>query len=162
MNFWNILKGLKYDQIASLSVWFVKHPIFMFATIRATFLTMKIAQKEFPYIHGEHNKANAFRHALWNLLIANQSIKFSTKIDAVLNWTKKITDWHEEFSPNERMAELMDLHNNAFGRKKFREWGAKSRNEFVILLKSELSNAVLVRKESDLKNLENNLIYLEN
>ena len=162
MRFWNIIKGLEFRQVTSLFVWFVKHPLFMLATIRATFLTMKIAQSEYPYIHGEHNKANAFRHALWNLLIANSSMKFSSEIDVVINWSKKITDWHEKFSPNKIMAKKMDLHNNEFGRKKFKEWQSRPRSEFVSLLKSEIFKAVLVRKESDFETIDDRLVYLEN
>ncbi|PQJ82394.1 DUF6973 domain-containing protein [Polaribacter glomeratus] len=161
MSFWNIIKSLDFKQIWVLFLWFLKHPLFMFATVKATFFTMRIAQREFPYIHGKHNKANAFRHALWNLSIANQSKNFSTDLDSILNWTKKITDWHEQFSPNKEMPRLMDLHNNAFGRKKFIEWQQHLPNEFVNMLKYELSKAILVKQKSDFKNYENQLVYLE-
>lgn len=161
MSFLNIIKSLEYRQILKIFGWFLQHPIFMFATVKATFLTMRIAQKEFPNIHGEHNKANAFRHALWNLLIAKQSNKFTSNVDAILNFTKKITDWHEDFSPNNEMAKLMDLHNNEFGRKKFVEWKDNSLKNLVNLLKIELTEAVLIHQKSEFKNFENQLVYLE-
>ena len=66
MSFWKLIKGINFKQIVSLGKFFLKHPILMFATLQATSKTMKIVQKEYPDIHGEHNKANAFRHALYN------------------------------------------------------------------------------------------------
>ena len=92
MSFWKIIKSLNFKQLWVLFLWFLQHPLFMFATAKATYFTIRIAQKEFPDIHDQHNKANAFRHALWNLLIAKESAKFSSDLEEVLSWTKKITD----------------------------------------------------------------------
>ena len=161
MLFWSIIRNLKFSQVYRVIVWFLLHPLFMFATIKATYITMKIAQKEFPDIHNKLNKANAFRHALWNFLIANQCSQFSFKLDSILDWTKKITDWHEEFSPNKEMAKLMDLHNNKIGRERFKEVGRQPRDKIVNILIDELSLAVLIRNRSDFQNFENNLVYLE-
>ncbi len=161
MSFWNIIKSLDFKQLWVLFLWFLQHPLFMFATAKATYFTIRIAQKEFPDIHDQHNKANAFRHALWNLLIAKESAKFSSDLDAVLSWTKRITDWHEEFSPNKQMPKLMDLHNNKFGRDKFPKWKEESKARIVFLLKNEFSSAVQVKHTSEFKNLENQLVYLE-
>ena len=161
MSFWKIIKSLNFKQLWVLFLWFLQHPLFMFATAKATYFTIRIAQKEFPDIHDQHNKANAFRHALWNLLIAKESAKFSSDLEEVLSWTKKITDWHEEFSPNKEMARLMDLHNNQFGRNKFLDLKEKSTETIVISLKNEFTNAVQVKHPSEFKNLENQLVYLE-
>lgn len=161
MSFWNIIKSLDFKQIWILFLWFLQHPLFMFATVKATYFTMRIAQREFPDIHNEHNKANAFRHALWNLLIAKESSRFSSELEAILSWTKRITDWHEEFSPNKELAKLMDLHNNKFGRDKFPIWKEKPTNAIVISLKSELSNAIQIKQKCELKSFKNQLVYLE-
>lgn len=161
MSFWNIIKSLDFKQLWTLFLWFLQHPLFMFATAKATFSTVRIAQKEFPDIHDQNNKANAFRHALWNLLIAKESAKFSSDLEAILNWTKRITDWHEEFSPNKEMARLMDLHNNKIGRDKFLECKEKSKNQIVNLLKNELLNAVQIQYKTEFKNFENQFVYLE-
>lgn len=161
MSFWKIIKSLNFKQLWILFLWFLQHPLFMFATAKATYFTIRIAQKEFPGIHDQDNKANAFRHALWNILIAKESAKFSSDVEAVLNWTKRITDWHEEFSPNKEMARLMDLHNNQFGRNKFLDLKEKSTETIVISLKNEFTNAVQVKHPSEFKNLENQLVYLE-
>lgn len=161
MSFWNIIKSLNFKQLWILFLWFLQHPLFMFATAKATYFTIRIAQKEFPGIYDQDNKANAFRHALWNILIAKESAKFSSDVEEVLSWTKRITDWHEEFSPNKEMARLMDLHNNQFGRNKFLDLKEKSTETIVISLKNEFTNAVQVKHPSEFKNLENQLVYLE-
>jgi len=70
MLLWNIIKGVRFRQLKSVLVFLFKHPIFMVSTIIATFDVVRISQKEFPDTHGFHNKANAFRHALWNIFIA--------------------------------------------------------------------------------------------
>jgi len=160
MSKWEIIKNLNFKQIGALFVWFLKHPFFMFAAFRATVNTLRIAQKEFPNIHGLHNKANAFRHAIWNIFIAKECLKFTKDVDKVLAWTKLITDWHEEFSPNEEMAKLMDLHNNAIGRNYFLNLIGSSKNEIIetVILKSEL--AIKINAESELYKIDN-LVFLD-
>ena len=160
MSIWEIIRSLKYKQLKSLLAWFLKHPLFMIATISATVLTFRISQREFPDIHGKLNKANAFRHALWNVLIAKKCLRFSKDIKSVLCWTKKITDWHEEFSPNEELAKAMDLHNNQIGRNFFQELSQKKNNEIVIFMLSQLDEALKIKEVSDIDKT-NQLMYIE-
>tara|TARA_R110002073_G_scaffold15953_2_gene62120 strand:- start:48280 stop:48768 length:489 start_codon:yes stop_codon:yes gene_type:complete len=161
MSSWSIIKGLKFRQVAVLTGLFFRHPLFMFSTTRATFLAMKIAQKEYPGIHGRHNKANAFRHALWNILIAVKCHNFSNDLDLILSWTKRITDWHEEFSPNEELAKEMDLHNNRIGREMYTEVFQKDMNKIVKLMKEKLLEAIQVGAFQDFEKHQNQLVYLE-
>ncbi len=160
MSKWKIIKSLNFKQVIVLFKWFLKHPIFMYATFRATVKTLRIAQKRFPNIHNFDNKANAFRHALWNILIAKQCLKFSSDIEQVLAWTKQITDWHEEFSPNKLLAQKMDLKNNQLGRK----WFASLKNESIIAIEEylieKLDSAVKINMESSLDKIDN-LVFLE-
>ena len=160
MSFWKIIKGLNYRQLTSLFVWFLKHPLYMIATINATLQTFRISEREFPKIHGKHNKANAFRHALWNILIAKKCAKFSKNNSSVINWTKQITDWHEEFSPNEKLAEAMDLYNNRVGRTLYESNRDLEINQIVDLVKRYMENAVKISKISDVENF-NQLVYIE-
>lgn len=160
MSKWEIIKNLKFKQIGALFVWFLKHPIFMLATFKATVNTLQIAQKEFPDLHNLHNKANAFRHAIWNIFIAKECNKYTKDIDKVLAWTKRITDWHEEFSPNEEMAKLMDLHNNEVGRKYFFALEDKSKNEIIVTLIQKLESAVKINIKTKLDKIDN-LVFLE-
>ena len=124
-------------------------------------MTMKIAQSEFPNIHGKHNKANAFRHALWNILIAKKCAKFSKNNELILSWTKRVTDWHEEFSPNEEIAKMMDLHNNTIGRQLFEEFYKKDVNTIVKLMNDQLQAAVKITSVLGTEKNQNLLVYLE-
>ena len=160
MSKWKIIKSLNFKQVIVLLGWFLKHPIFMYATFRATVKTLRIAQKRFSNIHNFDNKANAFRHALWNILIAKQCLKFSSDTEQVLTWTKQITDWHEEFSPNEILAKKMDLKNNQLGRK----WFATVKNESILKIEEylieKLDSAVKINMDSSLDKIDN-LVFLE-
>jgi hypothetical protein len=160
MTKWEVIKNLNFKQTGALFVWFLKHPFFMYATFKATLITLKVAETEFPKIHGLHNKANAFRHAFWNVIIAKECYKFSTDLVKVLNWTKKITDWHEEFSPNPTMAKLMDLHNNAFGRKHFQALKDKTNSEISKAFMLKMDKAVKIKQTSEMEKI-NNLVFLE-
>ncbi len=161
MSFWKVIRGLEFRQVKSLAAWFLKHPLFMTSTIIATFSTYRISQREFPYIHGQHNKANAFRHALWNILIAKASSRFSKNQEAVLQWTQRITDWHEDFSPNEEMAKLMDLHNNRIGRDLFDQLSKKNTSEIIAFMKEQLPRAAKVQEPSEFDSYIDQLVYLE-
>lgn len=160
MFFWKLIRNLHYKQLSSLLSWFIKHPLYMFSFIEATYITLKISQKRFPNIHGKHNKANAFRHALWNVYIAKKCKRFSKSTEAILQWTKKITDWHEEFSPNAPLAKAMDLHNNKKGRDYFTYLIEKQPQEIINFILSQLENAIKVIEISAIHNIDV-LVYLE-
>jgi hypothetical protein len=162
MSSWKLIKGLNFRQLKSLLVLFVTHPFFMISTVKATFSVIKIAQKEFPNIHGQLNKANAFRHALWNVFIAIECSRFSKNTDAILLWTKEFTDWHEEFAPNEELAKIMDLHNNLIGRELYRKSEGKNKNQWIAFMKDELLKAIQIASVNDVANYPNQLVYLEN
>ncbi|APZ46701.1 hypothetical protein BW723_10560 [Polaribacter reichenbachii] len=160
MSKWKIIKSLNFKQVIVLLGWFLKHPIFMYATFRATVKTLRIAQKRFPNTHNFDNKANAFRHALWNILIAKKCLKFSSDLEQVLTWTKQITGWHEEFSPNEILAKKMDLKNNQLGRK----WFSILKNESILKIEEylieKLCSAIKINFDSPLDKIDN-LVFLE-
>jgi hypothetical protein len=162
MSFWKLVKGINFKQIIRLGTFLLQHPIFMLATIKATSKTMKIVQEEFPDIHGKDNKANAFRHALWNCLIAFQCAKNEKDIVKVIFWTKKITDWHEDFSPNLALARAMDLHNNYIGRELFQYHKNKKEKEVIRVLQFKLASAVQVNSLSELEMYQKNLVFINN
>ena len=161
MSIGDIIKGLNFKQLSSLLVWFIKHPLYMICTINATVLTFRISQKEFPNIHGLHNKANAFRHAIWNLLIASKCHKIDSDIESVLNWTQQITDWHEDFSPNEELMRMMDLHNNKIGRDIYRSIQSRDVERIQAELIHKLSDAVLVCSIEEIEQVNSALVYLK-
>tara|TARA_B110000503_G_scaffold36653_1_gene59927 strand:- start:257 stop:637 length:381 start_codon:yes stop_codon:yes gene_type:complete len=116
---WDVIKGVRFKQLKSVLLFLFKHPVFMISTVMATFNAVRVSQKEFPNTHGFHNKANAFRHALWNIFIAKECSRFSKNNYEIISWTKEFTDWHEDFAPNKELSKTMDLHNNYIGREMF-------------------------------------------
>ena len=160
MSKWELIKNLKFKQLYALLGWFFKHPLFMWATFKATLKTLQIAESKFPNTHGLHGKGNAFRHAIWNLFIAQECYRFQKNEAKVLTWTKQITDWHEEFSPNENLPKLMDLHNNKIGRNYFKELKNESKIKSADFLYLVSKNALKIRQPLDIKGV-NNLVFLE-
>ena len=116
---WDVIKGVRFKQLKSVLLFLFKHPVFMISTVMSTFNAVRVSQKEFPNTHGFHNKANAFRHALWNIFIAKECSRFSKNNYEIISWTKEFTDWHEDFAPNKELSKTMDLHNNYIGREMF-------------------------------------------
>ena len=160
MSLWKSVKSLKVKHIFTFLVLFAKHPLYAYATIKGTALTFKISERRFPKIHGGLNKANAFRHSLWNILIAKYAMKFSNDVTSVLDWTKRVTDLHEELAPNEYLAREMDLINNDLGRRWFNNVKNKSNSEIEEFLMDKLKNAIKINQASNLENLDN-LVFLE-
>lgn len=161
MSFWKLIKGIRFKQFIVLFTFFLKRPVFMFATMKATSRTLKIVQEKFPDIHGNDNRANAFRHALWNYLIAVTCLKSGRNINAIISWTKEITDWHEEFSPNNPLARAMDLHNNHIGRKLFQEHKSITEEEIITVLELKLMEAVQIDSCEDIENDLTNLVFID-
>lgn len=161
MSFFKLVKALKFAHLWKLAGWFFRNPPFMFATVMATAETFRISQAYFPYIHGYHNKANAFRHALWNILIAKYCMWFTKKSEGAINWAKRFTDWHEDFSPNEGLARAMDLHNNKIGRDSFANNLGLTSKKYVQLLLDDLDDAIKIEKISSVNRILNHMVYIE-
>ena len=136
-----------------------------FPTSYATMKTMQIAHQKFPGIHHLHNPANAFRHALWNALIAYGASKWSKKENYVMAWTEKITLWHEDFSPNRPLERTMDLHNNQVGRSiflKLRQQHKKISRELIVSkIYSLLTDAMKIEEVTDPERFPNRLVYID-
>lgn len=161
MSVWNVLKSIKAKQLFGFFRFFIRHPLFAVATFFATVSTYKIAEEEFPKIHGKLNKANAFRHALWNYLIAKSCSRYSKNEKKIIRWTKDVVDWHEELFINKPLPREMDLHNNEIGRDLFVSSNdlevPELRSQLLELLKSS-------RKVTSLKEItkaKGDLVYLE-
>lgn len=159
MSFWKSIKSLKISYIYEIGKLLIRHPFFAFATLKATYNTYRISQKYFPDIHGKENRANAFRHSLWNILIAKEAKLFSKSLDDVVNWAKTITDLHEDLAPNKPLSRAMDLHNNAMGRKWFLDVHNKSEQEIVSIIMQNLNDAVKIETQASLHKIDN-LVFL--
>lgn len=71
------------------------------------------------------NRADGFRHAVWNALICRETGTQFDNVNDCLDWSKKFTDAHESCNIDGELAEIdesMDLHNNGIGREKYRQY----------------------------------------
>lgn len=111
-----LIKNLKWKVVRI----FVAHPLFILPTVWATVESLLLADENFEEESGGNGLANAYRHAVWNMLTALYCSKVSSPEKSV-DWAKKITDLHEELFQNQDFDREMDLHNNAVGRTLFME-----------------------------------------
>lgn len=160
MAIWGIIKNLKFREISTLSRIFIKHPRYFVPTIKATLETIKICDFKFGDTHHLNNPTNAFRHAYWNYLICANCFRVSGSLEGSVQWAEKVTNLHEELSPNSDLARAMDLHNNKIGREIF----LKNPREIAQagkLLRNMLNEAKLVGNLEDIKNNSNQLVFIE-
>lgn len=121
---------------------------------------MAIAQKEYGSKHHLSNPANAFRHALWIILIIRSCLKWKDNEEKAIAWAKKFTDWHEDFSPNKALERAMDLHNNKVGVYFFQEIKNKSQTEIILFLKGKALEAEKIIAIEDTEKYSNKLVFI--
>lgn len=161
----NALRSLTIGKLWKLIRLFLSNPLFSIISFYATFKTFNIAKKEYPKTNSNDGEGNAFRHALWCCLIMMYCCKISSP-EKSLNFTKKMTDLHEELFPNKPLETKMDLHNNKFGMDFFMEMLPGIHRQFfessffIETLKEKTANAKILKNLDD--NFEGSLVYLEN
>lgn len=158
---WRIFKNLDFTQLFGLFGLFLRNPLYMIPTIFATRDCMNIAQQEYGSKHHLSNPANAFRHALWVILIIRKCLKWRNNEEKAISWAKKFTDWHEKFSPNEALEEAMDLHNNQVGIALYEELKAENEKEIISFLRQKASEAEKIILVAEVDNLERILVYID-
>ena len=122
-----------------------------------------LANKYYGVAHQRNTAANAFRHALWNYLVADACFSDKSDMEKTLVWTKKITDIHEELYPNPPLPKAMDLHNNAVGRAIFKENGQRNTEDTISLLRDKVEKSILVEGIDDLIEVAvDNLVHMIN
>ncbi|QAA82111.1 hypothetical protein EI546_10430 [Aequorivita sp. H23M31] len=152
---------LEFSKIWRL-VWIgIKHPFLVMPTNKATIQTMQICDRIYGDEHHGDGKANAFRHALWNILIAQRVLKIVKTEEKAISWTEEITSLHEVLMPNPPLEKEMDLHNNEMGRKYFPELEEASKEEIIHFLMKEIKNAVQIKKEGDTENFKDVMVYMD-
>ncbi|WP_418502007.1 DUF6973 domain-containing protein [Flagellimonas sp.] len=151
VNFKHILKGILLG---------MGRPLFIVPTIKATKDCIKISTTHYGKLHHKNGPANAFRHALWNYLIAKRCLKWNKKESTVSDWAKKVTDWHEEAFPNKALAKAMDLHNNAVGRFIFETNSEKSEEEVISILQKMTLESVKLEENTNLSPLKDQLVHI--
>ena len=157
---WNVLKRLRFKQLLGLAFLSLKHPLYIYPTLKATTESFYISKKHFSKTHSKNGRGNAYRHALWNAMICLECHKWQQKTDKVLVWAKVITDKHEELFPNKDLDKLMDLHNNRVGRELFMNNDFKSIDEIIAELKSKLMFAKKITTVEETNEFYNELVYI--
>ncbi len=118
----HVLAGPYIPGISSTLTWaefwlLIKNPRNIQPTDKASNDAIAEAKKQW---HGVqlNTKADAFRHAYWNILLAKR---------INIQWAKDFTIAHESepIQTADSREKPMDLHNNEVGRNIFQSWGAK-------------------------------------
>ncbi|WP_298323142.1 DUF6973 domain-containing protein [uncultured Dokdonia sp.] len=155
MNVWAVVKSMDFKQLWSLFWLSARHPRFILPTIRGTRRTITICDELYGDKQHLNGPENAFRHALWNVLLVHFSTQKGLPLQRSLAWAKKITDWHEDFSPNAALARAMDLHNNRVGRDIIAQFYPEEEHFFVahllkmVPLSQKLTDAYNTSLEKD-------------
>ena len=122
---------------------------------------MQICDERFGNSHHASNKANAFRHVLWNVLICKNALKVTKNKQKSVFWAQKVGDLYEKVTQNDSRDEAMDLHNNAVGRISFLNLIDKNQEEIIDSLSIKMNNGQKVSTISEMTKWGNELVYLE-
>jgi len=160
MRVWDVITRLSIKEIFQLSWLMLQNPLFIIPTLKATKRTLEVCEMLYKGKHHKHGKANAFRHALWNMLICKKTLFFAKNDKKTIIWAKKVTDLHEKLAPNELLEKEMDLHNNEIGRRYFGSLKSSSEEEIINFLNRITKKAVKFEHAQELQNLQNDLAYL--
>lgn len=153
----NLIRNLKWEAVKT----FLSHPLFTIPTVWSTIESIQLSEMNFGDDPDGNGPANAYRHAVWNVLTALYCSKISS-VEKSLKWTEKITNLHEELFPNETYDRMMDLHNNKVGRNLFQKAvksGKKSKQELLELLIKKSESAVGLRSETEFQDYRDRLVY---
>lgn len=132
----------------------------MVPTIRATTNTIQICNDHFGNRHHKSNTANAFRHALWNVLICKEAFEKTKNKEKALLWAQKVTTLYEKVTNNTDLDEAMDLHNNDIGRILFSLHPNKTEKEYLNILKEKMEVALRFESIPLKENAKGLLIYM--
>lgn len=161
MNIWGRIRRLKIGQLLQLSLLFLREPLLIRPTLQASKRTMAICDDLFGNTHHRSNKANAFRHALWNILICQKTLKTTKNLEKSIIWTQKVTNLYEKVTDNSNIEKEMDLHNNDFGLNLFSSIIDKNETEIIEILQKLMKNSQKVDKMENFSLFKNSLVHIE-
>lgn len=160
MNIWGTVKKLSLQEVFLLTFLMLRKPLLIWPTLKATKQTLHISDKFYGKTHHANGRENAFRHALWNLLICKVAYRVNKNQQKAVDWAKQVTDLHEDLSPNNHLEREMDLHNNGVGRELFNSLAGKSDTEIVECLIQKTKKSVRVKNSNEIKNFPGILVHL--
>ena len=155
------IAALDFRELVVLGKVFLKYPLYLLPTYKATNKTVAISNSLFGDLHHEDNRANAFRHALWNYLICKYCLSIAKTPEKAMSWSKRITELHERLSPNDELAKEMDLHNNRIGRELFTDL-SDQQEEAILILQQMVREAVKVARVAEIEKEKEKLVFIEN
>lgn len=110
--------------------------------------------------HFSSNPTNAFRHALWNVLISRKVNKKLKNLSKSAHFAKKFTDLYEKVTQNELLDEQMDLHNNQIGRNLFLSKNDLNESEIVQFLHFLMKKSIKITKSEDIERNQEQLVHI--
>jgi hypothetical protein len=161
VNYWKRIQQLNLKQLFQLTMLFASQPLLVRPTFVASKHTMTVCDELFGRSHHKNNKANAFRHAFWNILICQKTLKWTKNLEKSKIWAHKVTFLYEKVTKNAPLERLMDLHNNAVGRNQFSKIFDKKEDEIIDFLQKMLKNAQKLIKIDQKEISSNQLTYIE-
>ncbi len=160
---WGVIKRARPGQLFQLMWLCLSHIRLVWPTYRATKKTIGIANTHFGHEHRRNTPANAFRHALWNWMIAKECALVVKKVEKVLKWTEMITDMHEKILPGNVLSNAMDLHNNAVGRAVFSKDESRDVEKSVLHFLELVENSLQISSLEEIKQTaDTRLVHLIN
>ncbi len=160
MNIFKTIKRINVKSFWQLILLGFRNPFFIYPTINATKQCLSISTKYYGRLHYQNTPANAFRHAFWNYLIAKKCTKWSNKTNKVTNWTKLITDWHENAFRNREIARQMNFHNNKVGRLVFIKHENDSIEKVIDIFIEMALNSIKITEQTTFQNHKFSLVHL--
>lgn len=163
MRIWRLIRNLNIGQFLRLARLCIQNLNKIRPTWAATNMSVSLADKYFGKLHRKNTAGNAFRHALWNYLIAKRCLGSEKELEEILDWTEEITAMHEDLFPNDPLARAMDLHNNKVGRYIFQKNSDRLEEDMIRVILKLSGQSVMISSTEELKHLsEDQMAHIEN
>jgi hypothetical protein len=160
MKIWARLKTFNLLQLFKLAQLFITKPHYIKLTLQASKKAVVLANKHYGNTHQYNNRANAFRHALWVVLLGQFVYQKNEDITIAKSWALKVTTAHEDIAVNKPLERTMDLHNNKVGSLLLEKLIRKSLEDTVIYLKEKAAQAAQIDSVDDIKKFDDQLVYI--
>ncbi len=120
---------------------------------------MRISTEMYGKTHHKSNRANAFRHALWTMLLGRAVYRKTADVKKAQDWALKFTNLHEELFVNDALSREMDLHNNHFGIESLPRFLQVTEIEVIRFLQTEAEEAIKIAIAEEANNPKR-LVYI--
>lgn len=160
MNILNKLQRISFIKLLSFGLLILQKPLLIIPILRATKTALKTSQRLYGNAHNRNGKANAFRHAYWNFLICQKTLKWTKNVQKSVIWTQKVVDYYEKVSKNDLLDTAMDYHNNGIGRFHFLAHFDEISFNSVDFFNEMAQNAQKITQIEEISNFKTTLVYI--